>query len=623
LSTKTSSAALLSAALALFALACSGPESTPSPFRDKRLPVERRVADLMNRMHPDEKLALVRGAQELSIPENSRLGIPAMRAVEGVMGISAKDDSGGSVTATAFPANIGLAATWNPGLLDQVGVVIAQQARAFGRDEVMGPLVNMPRSPLSGRIFETYGEDPYLASRIAAGYISGVQGEGEIATAIFDGGQLDTRVSREYDLRVLEAAVSEAGVWAVKTPDPAVRDFITGELGFKGFTVLPPDPRPDVLDTQVRGILRAMFANGVMDRPRPVTPPKHSTALETVAHRTVARVAADQSIVLLKNDGLLPLAAGRIRTIAVFGPDAQTNRMAGGSYTVNARYGPTPFEAVRLYFGNGVTAAASPADAAKSDVAIVFAGTGADTEGEGHDRASLNLPAGQNELIAAVVKANPKTIVVMTSGSAVDMGKWAAKVPVILQAWFTGEEGSNAIADILSGAANPSGRLPITIPAAANDLPPQDSGLLPGYRWFDSKGLEPLFPFGHGLSYTRFEYSNLTVTPPHVSHGQFVSVGLTVKNVGSREGRETVQIYLRATKSADSIERPFQELKAFEQIGLEPGKSKRLSFTLSDLVTPYYDERRHDWAQDQAEFEVRAGSSSRDIRATAAFSVSE
>jgi beta-glucosidase len=320
---------------------------------------------------------------------------------------------------------------------------------------------------------------------------------------------------------------------------------------------------------------------------------------------------------------MLPLPAGRIGRIAVFGPNAEANRMGAGSYTVDAHYGPTPFEAVRLYFGTGVTAAVSPADAARSDIAIVFAGTGADTEGEGHDRASLNLPPGQDELISAVAKANPKTIVVIMSGSAVAMGKWASKVPVILQAWFPGEEGGNAIADVLSGAVNPSGRLPITIPAAAKDLAPEDSGLFPGYRWFDGKGIEPLFPFGHGLSYTRFEYSNLTVTPPHVAQGQFVSVALTVKNAGRREGRETVQIYLRATKSADSIERPYQELKAFEQIGLEPGQSRRLSFTLSDLVTAYYDERRHDWAQDQAEFEVRAGSSSRDIRATAAFSVSE
>jgi beta-glucosidase len=616
--------ALVSATFALFALACSGPESTPSPFRDKRLPLERRVADLMFRMHPDDKIGLVRGAEAGSIPENKRLGIPAMRAVVGAMGISAKDDSGTPITATAFPANIGLAATWNMGLLDQVGVVIAQQAHSLRRDQVLGPIVDMVRSPLSGRVFEGYGEDPFLASQMSDSYISGVQGEGEIATAIFGGGDLDSRVAHEYDLRPLEAAVSEAGVWAVKAPDQSVRDFITGELGFKGFAMTAPDEKPEVLDAQVRGILRAMFANGIMDRERPRQAPRIPTEVETPANRTIARVAADQSIVLLKNDGdILPLTAARVRSIAVFGPNARANRMAGGSYTVTAHYGRTPLEALHLLLGDIVTAPSSPADAAKSDVAIVFAGTGAETESEGRDRTSLNLPAGQDELIAAVAKANPKTIVVINSGSAVAMSKWAGKVPAILQAWFGGEEGGNAIADILTGEVNPSGRLPITIPAAAKDLPPDDSGLFPGYRWFDRKGIAPLFPFGHGLSYTRFEYSNLTVTPPHVSGGQFVSVGLTVKNVGPREGRETVQIYLHATKSADSIERPVQELKAFQQIALEAGQSKRLSFTLSDLVTQYFDEHRHDWAQDQAEFEVRAGSSSRDIRATATFSVSE
>ncbi|HVY93186.1 MAG TPA: glycoside hydrolase family 3 C-terminal domain-containing protein, partial [Bryobacteraceae bacterium] len=367
-----------------------------------------------------------------------------------------------------------------------------------------------------------------------------------------------------------------------------------------------------------------MFANGIMDRERPLQAPRIPTDVETPANRTIARVAADQSIVLLKNDGdILPLTAARVRSIAVFGPNARANRMAGGSYTVAAHYGRTPLEALHLLLGDIVTAPASPVDAAKSDAAIVFVGTGAETESEGQDRTSLNLPAGQDELIAAVVKANPKTIVVINTGSAVAMSKWAGKVPGILQAWFGGEEGGNAIADILTGEVNPSGRLPITIPAAAKDVPPEDSGLFPGYRWFDRKGIAPLFPFGHGLSYTRFEYSNLTVTPPRASGGQFVSVGMTVKNVGSREGRETVQIYLHATKSADSIERPVQELRAFQQIALEAGQSKRLSFTLSDLVTQYFDEHRHDWAQDQAEFEVRAGSSSRDIRASATFSVSE
>jgi beta-glucosidase len=612
----------LAAGLALAAVSCSGPDSAPSPFRDKRLPLERRVSDLMYRMHPDEKLALVRGAQALSISENSRLGIPAVRAVEGAMGISAKDDSGAPVYATAFPANIGLAATWNPGLLDQVGMVIAQQARAIRRDQVLGPIVSMVRSPLGGHVFESYGEDPFLASSIAASYISGVQGEGEIATAIFGGGEIDTRVAREFDLRPLEAAVSQAGVWAVKAPDAAVRDFIAGELGFKGFALTAPDERTSVLDAQVRGILRALFANGIMDRERPSVLPRTPTVLETPAHRTVARVAADQSIVLLKNDGgLLPLAAGKIRSIAVFGSGASVNRMPAGRDRVTAHHGPAPFDALRSLFGSGVTKPASPAEAAKAEVAVVFAGPDAETEGRG--AVPFQLPAGQDDLIAAVARANPRTIVVITSGSAVGMSRWAAKVPAILQAWLPGEEGGNAIADVLSGMVNPSGRLPVTIAAAAKDLPPEDAGLFPGYRWFDRNAIDPLFAFGHGLSYTSFEYSNLTVTPPRVSEGQFVSIGLTVRNAGTRAGRETVQLYLRATKSADSIERPFQELKAFEQVALEPGQSKRLSFTLSDLATVYFDEQRHGWAQDRAEFEIRAGASSRDIRATGKLGVSE
>jgi beta-glucosidase len=361
-----------------------------------------------------------------------------------------------------------------------------------------------------------------------------------------------------------------------------------------------------------------------MDRARPVKEPGVPAALETLARRAAARVAADQSIVLLKNDGgILPLDAGRVHTIAVFGPNASVNRMAGGSYTVTAHYGPAPLDALRAVFGSALTVVSSPGDAAKADVAIVFAGTGAESESDGRDRSSLSLPAGQDELIAAVARANPRTIAVITSGSAVLMNKWAGKVPAILQAWFPGEEGGNAITDVLGGAVNPSGRLPITIPAAARDLPPDDGGLYAGYRWFDRNAIDPLFPFGHGLSYTRFEYSNLTVTPPHVAAGQFVSIGLTVRNAGARAGRDTVQIYLRATKSAASIERPVQELKAFQQISLNPGESKRLHFTLSDVATVYFDERRHDWVQDQAEFEVRAGSSSRDIRATGTFSVSE
>ncbi len=612
---------LLLFALVLSTVECSGPESIPSPFRDTRLPLERRVSDLMSRMHPDEKIALVRGVQTLSSRENSRLGIPALSTVDGAMGISAKDTSGKPVVATAFPANIAMAATWNPGLMEQVGIVIAQQARALGRGQILGPLTDVAKSTLSGRVFETYGEDPWLVSRMAIGYIGGVQGEGDLATAVFDGGPTDTRIAREFDVRPLEAAVVEGGTWSVKPRDGNPIDgFLYSQLGFRGFSVVPENST--ALDNQVSGILRGMFASGLFDSD--ISSKASATVLETPAHRTIARAVAAQSLVLLKNaDGLLPLDRERIHSIAVIGPNATVNRMAGGSHTVAARYGPAPLDALRAVFGATVVSAASPAETAKADIAIVFVGTGAGTEEEGRDRTSLDLPAGQDELIEAVARANPRTIVVVNSGSAVAMDRWIGRVPAVVEAWFPGEEGGNAIVDVLSGAVNPSGRLPLTFPAAMKDLPAANAGLEPGYRHFDRAAIQPLFAFGFGLSYTKFEYTNLTVNPPRVAPGQFAELGVTIRNAGTRAGRETVQVYLSAQSSASSIDRAVQDLRAFQQVYLNAGEAKRLHFTLSTGATAYFDEKKQDWVQDQAVFEVRVGSSSRDIRATAALAVAE
>jgi beta-glucosidase len=567
--------------------------------------LERRVTDLMRLMRPDEKLALLaRVRAGISIQGNDRLGIPAVRVVLGAMGISARDPSGHPVIATAFPANIGMAATWNPELSEQAGGVIAQQARALGRGEVLGPLTAIGRSALSGRVFETYGEDPWLASRLVNGYVSGVQAGGEIATAISDGGAADRRSAREYELRPLESAVTEAGVWAVMRRDgtqSAGFEFLKRELGFRGFTVGFNNPRDDsaaeAIDEQVRGILRAMFSSGVFDRPVQV-----AGSLETPPHRALARLAAEQSIVLLKNEGgLLPLdpkkAGNKLRSIAVIGPNAATNRMASGSYTVAARYGATPLDALRNSLGAGaVTYVTSPAETARADAAIVFVGTGAGTEGEGLDRASLSLPAGQDELIQAVANANPRTIVVLIAGSPIAMDKWIGKVPAVLDAWFPGEEGGSAIANVLSGAVNPSGRLPIGFPA---------------------------YPFGFGLSYTRFEYTDLAVMPQQVTPGQFAEVSLNVRNTGGRAGRETVQLYLNAIHSASSVARAGQELRAFQQVELQPGETKRVHFTLTGNATAYFDEQRREWVQDQAVFEVRVGSSAADIRVTGKFETTE
>jgi beta-glucosidase len=554
-------------------LSCSEPSERPSTFLNPKQPVERRINDLVRRLRPDEQLALLRGAAI------DRLGIPARQTVQGA-------------PATAFPANIGLAATWNPELAEQIGAAVAQQGRAVGRAQILGPLTDISHSPLSGRVFETWGEDPWLAARIVAGYISGVQGEGEIATAIYPAtaASPDSSAARESDLRPLEAAVTEAGVWAVQAPESVqIRSFLRTGLGFRGFTLQTSPSDNDSLNLQVRGILRAMFSSGAFDRDA-----KRSAEIETPAHRAIARDAAAQSIVLLKNENaLLPLDPKRIRRIAVIGPNAALNRIPGSRYNVAARYSDPPLDALRAIFGSRLFVAASPADTANADAAIVFAGTGAKTEAETLDRTSLDLPPGQNELIAAVAKANHNTIVVLIAGYPVATGGWIHEVPALLDAWFPGEEGGHAIADALTGAVNPSGRLPITFPAA--------------------------FPFGSGLSYTQFEYSGLTVEPAEVSPGQFVEVGLDVRNTGLRAGRETVQLYLQAAKPSAP-----QLLRGFEQVDLNPGESKRIHFTLTGTATAYFDETRQDWLQPQQSlFEVRAGSSSADIRATGTFAVTE
>jgi beta-glucosidase len=620
--------------LALAGLSCSGSRDIASPYRDAKLSPERRVNDLIRHMRPDEKLALLRGARTMSIQANERLGIPSLRVVTGVMGISAKDSAGQPIYATAFPANIAVAATWNPQLAEQEGAAIARQAHTLGMGQILGPIAAISRSPLSGKVFESYGEDPWLASRMVAGYVTGAQGEGIIATALFDGAPAKQRAARELDLLPLETAVAEAGVFSVMpgSGDGArelVGTLLEDRLAFSGFPVFsrtasddPAVTPSNFIDERVRGVLRAMFASGAFDMKASET-----NDVETSESRALARRIAGQGIVLLKNEAaVLPLDRSKIRSVAVFGPNASVNRMAAGSYTVVSKTSVTPIAALRSAFGDSVLAGSDvPLEAAKAasraDVAIVFAGTGAQTEGETMDRASLDLPSGQDELIEAVAKANSRTIVVLTNGSPVAMNKWLGGVAAVVEAWFPGEECGNAIVDVLTGAVNPSGRLPVTFPSRLEDLAGGDAGLFSGYRRFDRDKIEPLFPFGFGLSYTKFEYSNLVVTPERARPGQLVLVSLTLRNAGSREGKETVQLYSHAI--GQDRESPAQELRAFEQVSLKPGEAKRVYFTLTDRVSSYFDEAKVDWVAVQGSFEVRVGSSSRDIRATGTFSVSE
>jgi beta-glucosidase len=680
------------------------------PRRAKRsLDVEARVERLLARMTLEEKLDLL-GGTGFDTKPNARLGIPALRMTDGPQGVRLEPPADLETPPMAFPCGAALAATWDPELVQHVGRSIAQQARALGKDMLLAPCVNIQRAPQGGRNFETYSEDPHLASRMAVAFIRGVQRQRVIATvkhfAVNNqefqrktlNAEVDERVLHEIYFPAFRAAVQEAGVWSVMSAynklngawcsenAPLLTDVLKTRWRFRGFVVsdwdavhsavetanagldlemptgtflnrdrlLPAlaDGRVSmaVIDDKVRRILRAMFSIGLFGRRA-----SRAALIRTPEQQAVALRAATESIVLLKNaGGLLPLLPGQLRSIALIGPNADRARVGGGgSARVPAR-AQSPLDAIRSRLGESVrltyalgcpmpgeTAASESAPprgaqiseaadlAEAADVAVVFAGHSDRIESEGFDRESLALPAGQDELIEAVVAANPNTVVVLNVGAPVLMGRWVERVPAVLNAWFGGEQVGPAIAAVLFGDANPSGKLPVTFPKRAQDSPARhyfpdahgtvryDEGLYVGYRHYDKRQIEPQFPFGHGLSYTRFEYSDLKVTPQQVLPGQPVRVRLRVRNVGPREGAEVVQLYVRDRHCR--LERPVKELKAFRKIALKPGQTRAVAFTLDRSAMAFYDPARHDWVTEPGVFEVLVGASSRDIRLRATF----
>jgi len=700
---------------------CSFLNST-LPYQNAKLAPEKRVEDLLARMTLDEKLDMFSGAGWMDTRANERLGIPSIHMTDGPVGIrtwalAGEPDTPAtpkSVPATAFPAGIAMAATWDPELVTREARALAAECLALGRDQLLGPTVNIQRTPLWGRNFEGYGEDPWLASRMAVAYISALQGEGVIATVKHYAAnnqefrrntvnvKVDERTLHEIYLPAFQAAVEEAGVlsvmssynkvngaWAAENPY-LLTDILKKKWGFKGFVVsdwasthsteatvnagldvempgastMPmllkyfqsvPGGNPgfdggyltrekvkplvsakkisvETIDDSVRRILRVMFVTGLFDRKRTT-----GGAVDTPEQRAVARTAAAQSIVLLRNQGaVLPLLKNSVHSIAVVGPNADMNPVGGGgSSAVTPPYSSKPLDAVKEragedfhveYARGGKEAVAL---AAKSDVVLVFAGTNAEIEAEMFDRKSLELPAEQNELISAVAKVNKRVIVVLNDGAPVTMGNWSGQVAGIVNAWFLGQEGGRAIADVLFGDVNPSGKLPVTFPKriedtaaygnypGSNDEVSYNEGVFVGYRHFDQKGIEPLYPFGHGLSYTTFEYSDLRIYPPTPRYGQVVEVMLKVRNTGSRAGAEVIQVYLHHAKSA--YERPPKELKAFKKVELRPGETRDVLIQLEPRSVSFYDPLVHEWATAPGNFDVMVGSSSRDIRLKGGF----
>jgi beta-glucosidase len=713
------------------------------PYKNPSLPVEQRAEDLLGRMTLEEKVAMLAGATWMESQPNARLGIPSFKMADGPVGVrawygpSALTNAPGStlpqVRSTAFPAGVALGASWDPEILHKVGKALGQEVRALGRNMLLGPSVNIQRTPWAGRNFETYGEDPYLTSRLVVAYIEGMQSEGVIATVKhfaansqeYERRTIDEKIGEralhEIYLPAFRAAVEEAGVWSVMSAYNKVNGFwcsdnpylltetLKNQWGFKGFVVSDwggthsvvgtgtagldiemPGPEsvrrllthsettrdnftggfqaPElvlaaiqsgevsqaVVNDRVRRMLRAMFSIGIFDRKDEAI-----GEVDRPEQRAVARQAATEGIVLLKNEqGLLPLSAGKLHSVAVIGPSAAVARTGGGgSSNVKPKYAVAPLDGLRELAGGkfqvgyalGVAMEGEDTDqetpearaglikeaavlAAKSDVALVFVGYSSKLESEGNDRASLGLPTGQDELIQAVAKANRNTVVVLIAGSPVLMDGWIDRVPALLTAWYPGQEGGHAIADILFGDANPSGKLPVTFLKEWKDSPAYGhypgkdgvveyaEGIYVGYRHFDKRNIEPLFPFGYGLSYTTFAYSGLKVSPK-VGPGQPVEVSLDVRNTGPREGAEVVQLYVGDTHS--SADRPVKELKAFQRVFLKPGETRTVRFALDKSAMAYYSTTQTQWVAEPGTFDVLVGASSRDIRLKGKFELTE
>jgi beta-glucosidase len=735
---------LLCAVLIFFAAILSSAQnqsvSDIPPYKNPSLPVEQRVQDLLSRMTLQEKVAMLSGADWMQSVPNQRLGIPSIKMADGPLGIrswsgpsseTSAEFAKTKVTTTAFPAGVAMAATWDTELVESEGQAIGQEVKALGRDMILGPTVNINRTPLWGRNFEGYGEDPYLTTRLALAYIKGVQGEGVIATVKHFAANnqeferhrinaiVDERALNEIYFPAFKAAVEEGGVWSVMSAynrlngtycaenSALLKDVLQKQWDFKGFVVsdwgstystagtvnagmdleMPGgEPMKDwlkkpktqaagngggwlvsekvlpeisagkistaTIDDNVSRMLRVMFISGQFDKPHTAT-----GEIDTPEQRAVARKAATEGIVLLKNAGaLLPLDLSKIHSVAVIGPSAAVARTGGGgSSLVTPKYSVAPLKGIQdragdrlqvsYALGVGMEGEDPSKDspeareqlrqeavkaAAKTDAAIVVVGRYPKLESEDFDIKSLDLPAGQDALIEAVAKANKNTIVVINAGGPVIMSKWIEQVPAILDMWYGGQEGGNAIADVLFGDADPSGKLPVSFVKQWKDSPayghyPGENlqvdyaeGIYVGYRYFDKQKIEPLFPFGFGLSYTKFDYSDLKISPNQTS-GAPLEVSLSVRNSGSRSGAEIVELYVHDGHS--SGDRPVQELKGFQRIALAAGESKDVHFKLDRSAIAFYSTAKKDWVTEPGQFDVLVGSSSRDIRVKGSFSL--
>ena len=655
------------------------------------------VDRLLSELTVVEKAALTSGSAFWYTTPVERLGIPRIMVSDGPHGLRAQpSDSdhlglGGSLPATCFPTASAVASSWNPDLLRRIGQALAQEARACNLSVILGPGVNMKRSPLCGRNFEYFSEDPFLAGELAVGIVEGIQSRG-VGTSVKHyaannqetdrlrvDAQVDERTLREIYLPAFERVVKAAQPWTVMCAYNKVNGqscsenrwllttVLREEFGFAGLVVsdwgavyhrvpallagldleMPPalgrspeaivaaveggEVPMDVLDARVRKVLE-LVAKGA-----PVLDLDES--FDADAHHALAREAAAESVVLLTNDGVLPLAADA--RIAVVGEFARTPRFQGaGSSQVNPTRVDVLLDELRTVYGEIPFAAGYGIDetadddallaeaervAATADTVVMVMGLPAADESEGFDRTHMSLPANQVAALHAVAAANPNVVVVLVNGSTVLLGDVVPQARAVVEAWLGGQAAGGGIADVLTGAVNPSGRLAETVPHRLEDNSshlnfPGDSqvvrygeGLFIGYRGYDKSNQDVAFPFGFGLSYTTFALSDLDVAVRgSVAEGTLAAtVTLTVANTGTVDGAEVVQAYVRDDES--SVGRPERELKGFAKVSLAAGESRRVSIDLDERAFAYWSVRRHDWTVEAGTFTIAVGRHSRDL----------
>ncbi len=654
------------------------------------------ITDLIQKMSLEEKAALCTGAGPWTTTPVERLGIPEMTVTDGPHGVRRVEDLFAFVTAslpaTCFPTAACMASTWDVDLIHKVGEAIAEECIALNVDVVLGPGVNMKRTPLCGRNFEYYSEDPYLAGEMAVGFINGVQGKG-VGTSLKHfaannqenqrstiSSEVDERTLHEIYLPAFEAAVKNARPWTVMcsynklngtyaAENPGLlTKILKEEWGFEGLVVSDwgavhdrvealkagldlemPGPRERrvkavvdavrsgnldeaVLDEAVRRILQIVFK---------AAETKKGGVFDVAKHHALARRVAGEGMVLLKNNGILPLKMPK--QIAVIGRSAkEAYYQGGGSSHINPTQLDNPFEELQKVAGDARLSYAEgyPKDESfdqalideackigrSAEVALLYLCLPATKESEGYDRPDLDLTTHQVALIKAVGSVQPNTIVILNNGAPVVMSDWIDGTAAVLEAWMMGQAGAGAIADVLYGRVNPSGKLAETFPLKLVDTPASinypgengavryGEGIFMGYRYYDSKAVSALFPFGFGLSYTTFEYKNPRFSLQTFRDIDGLTVFVDVTNTGKFAGKEVVQVYVHDQKS--ELVRPPKELKGFAKVELQPGETKTVSISLDFRSFAYYHPAYSQWITEDGAFDILIGASSADIRCT-------